>query len=161
MLQFARDELISQVREQMVKDCDEAEAACIVAAAAAAAATEEANEEENEEDEPQLQLPGEPRRRTRSLGVDPSPAPPLTFEQVLAGLRRKSAGAAPPPRTPPSVPGMPPVLLNRKKRGGKVFGEEVLNNCLSEEDVRADMLAIVHHLEDRAVAMLTQEVSHG
>jgi hypothetical protein len=52
------------------------------------------------------------------------------------------------------------VLLNRKQnKKMKVFGDDILQNCLSDDDIRTDFLHIVHHLEDRAIGILSDEVS--
>ena len=106
------------------------------------------------------------RHRTRSLSIASDTGAEqsnTSFEDTLVDLRKKATlSDKRPPITAAVVAGMPTVLLNRKQNNGnkksKIFGEDILQNVLSEEDVRADFLHIVHHLEDRAMAILNTEV---
>mmetsp|Transcript_26860 Transcript_26860/g.45317 ORF Transcript_26860/g.45317 Transcript_26860/m.45317 type:complete len:398 (+) Transcript_26860:35-1228(+) len=111
---------------------------------------------------------GYDRRRTRSLSLDLDMGEKKCngLEEAIADLKTTLAApqvsarkAAQPATAAPVVAGTPSILLNRKpnSRRSKIFGEDILQNSLSEEDVRADFLQIVHHLEDRAMAILNSE----
>ena len=100
------------------------------------------------------------RRRTRSLSLASENGHSAAgFEEAIADLKKKATKPLVPQKKAP-VAGMPSVLSRRANgsKKSKIFSEEILQNALSEEEVRQDFLQIVHHLEDSAVAMTNSEV---
>lgn len=108
------------------------------------------------------------RRRTRSLSLDFDMTENKCngMNEAITDLKTSLAAplvsarkAAQPDTAAQVVSGTPSILLNRKpnSRRSKIFSDDILQNSLSEEDVREDFLHIVHHLEDRAMAILNSE----
>ena len=105
--------------------------------------------------------------RSLSLNFDQGGNKCNKFEETLADLRKANGSLAserlasiPIPSSPAAIAGMPNILLNRKFNGkkSKIFSDDILQNSLTDEDVRSDFMQIVHHLEDRAMAILNSEV---